>query len=107
QAPFGPDEQASLKGVVAAPGLAIGKALRLLTKRARPAEEGKGVAVETAAFDAALATLTAHVRDQAAEGRTVQQREIMAAHVALLDDPELTSQARKLLAAGKSAGWAW
>ncbi|MBP0574094.1 hypothetical protein J8J27_25680, partial [Mycobacterium tuberculosis] len=49
------------------------------------AEEGKGVAVETAAFDAALATLTAHVRDQAAEGRTVQQREIMAAHVALLD----------------------
>lgn len=104
---FGADETATLTGVVAAPGLAIGTALRLVTQRARPAEAGRGVAEETAALEAALATLTQHVRAQAETGRTAQQREIMAAHAALLDDPELTGQAQKLIAAGKSAGFAW
>jgi phosphocarrier protein FPr/phosphocarrier protein len=107
KAAFGADERPVLAGVVAAPGLAIGTARRLVTKRARPAESGQGVAVETAALEGALKTLTAHVRAQAEQGRTVQQREIMAAHVALLDDPELTGQAMKLIGAGKSAGWAW
>lgn len=105
--PFAPGETATLAGVVAAPGLAIGKALRLVTRRKRPAEAGAGVAAETAALKAALATLTAHVRAQVEQGRTVQQREIMAAHAALLDDPELTGEAMKLIGAGKSAGWAW
>ncbi|WP_026781969.1 phosphoenolpyruvate--protein phosphotransferase [Pleomorphomonas koreensis] len=105
--PFGPADRPLLKGVVAAPGLAIGRAVHLKEKVARPAEQGGDVETESAALDAALARVHAHLSEQAAGGRTPQQREIMAAHAALLEDTELLEGARDRIAAGKSAGWAF
>jgi len=105
--PFGQADRPLLKGVVAAPGLAIGRAVHLKEKVARPAEAGNGVEAESAALDAALARVHAHLSEQAVGGRTPQQREIMAAHAALLEDTELLEGARDRIAAGKSAGWAF
>src|SRR4029077_15114449 len=41
------------------------------------------------------------------EGARPASREIAAAHLELLEDPELLSGARALIAQGKSAGFAW
>ena len=106
-APFGPEDRPLLGGVVAAPGLAIGRAVHLKEKVARPAEQGGDMEAESASLDAALARVHQHLSEQAAGGRTQQQREIMAAHAALLEDTELLEGARDRIARGKSAGWAF
>ncbi len=106
-APFAADERPVIGGVVAAPGLAIGCAVHLKESVARPAEQGGDLLEESAALDAAIARVHAHLSEQAASGRTQQQREIMAAHAALLEDPELIEGARDRIARGKSAGWAF
>lgn len=107
RAPFAADERPVIGGVVAAPGLAIGRAVHLKDSIARPAEQGGDLLEESAALDAAIARVHVHLSEQAASGRTQQQREIMAAHAALLEDPELIEGARDRIARGKSAGWAF
>jgi phosphocarrier protein FPr/phosphocarrier protein len=105
--PFGPEDRPQLSGVVAAPGLAIGRAVHLKEKVARPAEAGGDMVAESEALDAAIARVHRHLTEQATAGRTQQQREIMAAHAALLEDTELLEGARDRIARGKSAGWAF
>jgi len=105
--PFGPEDRPQLAGVVAAPGLAIGRAVHLKEKVARPAETGGDMVAESEALDAAIARVHRHLTEQATAGRTQQQREIMAAHAALLEDTELLEGARDRIARGKSAGWAF
>lgn len=105
--PFGPEDRPLLGGVVAAPGLAIGRAVHLKEKVARPAEQGGDMVAESEALDAAIARVHQHLSEQASAGRTPQQREIMAAHAALLEDTELLEGARDRIAHGKSAGWAF
>jgi len=92
--------------VTAAPGLATGVAARLVVARIAVDPVGRGVAEETAALAAALATVRTRLKDQAANGPR-QRREILGAHLALLDDPELIAVAQGLIDKGQSAGSAW
>ena len=98
---------AVLRGVMASPGLAVGKAVRLFVDEIAVTEAGQGVALETAALDAALAGLAAKIVRQAESGEGEARRAILEAHAAFLADPELAAHAARLIGEGKSAGFAW
>ncbi len=96
----------TLRGVCGAPGLAIGTALQLRATEFAVAEAGQGVAYESAALEAALGMVRLRLDRLAAAGNR-QRRDILGAHIALLDDPELAAQTSRAIAAGKSAAFAW
>jgi multiphosphoryl transfer protein len=110
-------EPGRLRGVSASAGVAVGKALQLRRADIDVSEAGAGVAQENAALDRARLAVRARLeRHAAAPGATEQgggagsasaAREIAAAHLELLDDPELVAFARAGIAAGKSAAFAW
>jgi phosphocarrier protein FPr/phosphocarrier protein len=93
-----------IRGVCAAPGLAIARALQFKPAEIPVVEEGGGIAHETGALKQALDAVRAELERSSPSG---QSREIMAAHVALLDDPELLGSARARIEGGKSAAFAW
>lgn len=94
-----------LTGVVAVGGIAIGPAFRLRDRLAEVVEAGAGVAEERAALDTARAMVR---RELQADAAGVGDRAgIAAAHLVLLDDPELDRVAQDAIAGGKSAGFAW
>jgi phosphocarrier protein FPr/phosphocarrier protein len=95
-----------LRGVLAAPGLAIGKAVRLASSDIAVREAGEGVAHEEAALTAALEKVRAKIEANAAKGDKARKA-ILGAHLAFLEDPELAAGARRLIGEGKSAGFAW
>ncbi len=95
-----------LKGVTAAPGLAIGPAFHLRAAKIEVDPVGRGVTLETGALSEAIARVKARIESQASSGGK-QHRAILGAHLAFLDDPELTAAAHKLIGAGQSAGAAW
>lgn len=107
--PTGPAElprDGVLKGVLAAPGLAIGKAVRLAAADIVVREQGEGTAHEEAALAAALDAVRARIEKNAAKGDKARKA-ILGAHLAFLEDPELAAGARRLIGEGKSAGYAW
>jgi phosphocarrier protein FPr/phosphocarrier protein len=95
-----------LKGVLAAPGLSIGKAVRLASSDIAVREAGEGAAHEEAALTAAIAKVRARIEANALTGDKARKA-ILGAHLAFLEDPELFAGARRLIGAGKSAGFAW
>ncbi|HEY3887782.1 MAG TPA: glucose PTS transporter subunit IIA, partial [Caulobacteraceae bacterium] len=95
-----------LKGVAAAPGLAIGVAVQLVAADVAVIEESRGAAHEAAALDAAIAAVGADLEARAANGPR-ERRAILGAHLAFLDDPELIAAARSAIGQGRSAGVAW
>jgi phosphoenolpyruvate-protein phosphotransferase len=95
-----------LKGVVAAPGLAIGVAVQLVAPTVAVNETSLGVAHEAPALEAAIETVRAHLEARAAGGSR-ERRAILGAHLAFLDDPELIAAARAAIDQGRSAGVAW
>lgn len=103
---LGEDGELILSGVLAAPGLVIGRAVRLRQMEIAAPEEGQGVAVETRALHEALGAVRARVAEAAASG-SAQRRAIMAAHLAFLDDPGLLAGAEQAIAEGRSAGFGW
>lgn len=96
-----------LRGVTAAPGLAVGRAARLFMTPIAVAETGEGAAHETAALSAAIGGVRAEIQSAVDEGANPTRQSILAAHAAFLDDPELHDQSARLIAQGKSAGFAW
>ncbi|HEU4962205.1 MAG TPA: phosphoenolpyruvate--protein phosphotransferase [Sphingomonas sp.] len=94
-----------LKGVVAVPGTAIGPAFRLRSAAIAVAERADDPAAETAALDAARDRVRAELAADAAGSGPAA--EIAAAHLVLLDDPEVDEAARKAIAGGASAAFAW
>ncbi|MGN6280030.1 MAG: phosphoenolpyruvate--protein phosphotransferase [Sphingomonas sp.] len=95
----------ALKGVAAAPGMAIGPAFLLRSDTIVVPEHAANPTAEAQALDAAKAAVrTALDAESRREG---PQAEIAAAHRALLDDPMLGDVAGASIAAGKSAGFAW
>ncbi len=98
-------EPGLLGGVRAAPGLALGVAVRLSAAEIAVAEEGHGPVHEAALLSDALAAVRARLT-LAAQGHGPQAA-IMAAHLAFLEDPELTEAARATIGLGKSAAYAW
>ena len=88
-----------LRGVCAAPGLAVGPTMQLRFEPAEVAEHGVGVEEERSALTGARAALSANLASRPGG--------IAEAHRALLDDPELLAAAEAEIAAGRSAGFAW
>ena len=95
-----------LSGTPAAPGLAIGRAHRLIPPEIPVNEAFQGTETETLALSAALETLRGRLTTRSATGPR-EQREIMRAHLAFLDDEDLIGAANQSIGAGRSAGAAW
>jgi phosphocarrier protein FPr/phosphocarrier protein len=100
------DDPTLFMGVVANPGLAIGPAFFLQAAEIEVSEMGRGMTGERLAFDRARDTVRARLTRLSTSG-TPTVREIMSAHLELLDDPDLVDAAREAMSNGKSAGFAW
>jgi phosphocarrier protein FPr/phosphocarrier protein len=95
-----------LQGFPAVAGFAVGRATRIERRELVVEEHGGGMAHEGAHLEQARANVRARLtRVGGAGGAT--RREIAAAHVEFLDDPVMNEAAQELIAAGKSAGYAW
>jgi phosphocarrier protein FPr/phosphocarrier protein len=97
---------AVLRGVVASRGFAVGRAAVLHVREVAPEEAGGGCEHETRELDRAQARVRAAL-EQARSGATGPAAEVIEAHLALLADPYLQTQARGWIGRGKSAGYAW
>ena len=93
-------------GVIASQGFALGPVCRFDLSELAVSEAGGGIGAEHAALDRALRAVRTAI-EKRAQGAATAVRDIMAAHLELLDDPELLSSARAAIDAGKSAGFAW
>lgn len=96
-----------LRGVMASPGLAVGKAVRLFRDEIFVPELGQGVAHEQASLGGALEMVRAHIAREVEASGSQARKAILGAHAAFLEDPELSDQAHRLVGEGKSAGYAW
>jgi phosphoenolpyruvate-protein phosphotransferase len=96
----------ALTGVIAVRGFAVGRAARLARTAITVSEKGRGALHESAEFDRARAIVRARLLKLAEVGGETR-RDIVAAHVAFLDDPLLNEATQEEIAAGKSAGFAW
>jgi phosphocarrier protein FPr/phosphocarrier protein len=95
-----------LKGVVASRGLATGRAFRFGRPEVAVAEEGSGVALEQAQLQRARTSVAAALRNTL-QSASSTAREIITAHLELLDDPQFIASSGAWVAEGKSAGWSW
>ena len=95
-----------LSAVVAARGLAIGPAVVLRHTEPVVNETGAGYRQEQAALLAARNAVAERLQDRMGRVEPTQ-REVLEAHLALLQDPELLRAADAWLQRGKSAGHAW
>ena len=101
-----PKEGGLLRGVIASRGLAVGRTIQLTRPEVSVAENGAGLAHENAELERARSVVRTHLKSTAGSGSDTT-REILGAHLELLDDPELVTGARHAIANGKSAGFAW
>jgi phosphocarrier protein FPr len=97
-------------GVAASPGVAVGQTYCLNRKQITVPETGGGVREEQRKLDQAVGqakleveALRAKVHGQKDSGKSA----IFAAHLELLEDPELLDTADSAIAKGKSAAFAW
>jgi phosphocarrier protein FPr/phosphocarrier protein len=99
-----------LPGVIASAGVAVGEAYPLRRPELEVRETGAEMQTEAAALERARAAVRSRLqRAVQASGPPGSDaaREIVAAHLELLEDPELLGGARTLVNGGKSAGFAW
>jgi phosphoenolpyruvate-protein phosphotransferase len=101
-----PREDNILRGAIASRGLSLGYTLQLNRPEISVPENGAGISHESAELDRARALVTARLKAAAGSGPRAT-REIIGAHLELLDDPELVAGARLVIGNGKSAGYAW
>jgi phosphocarrier protein FPr/phosphocarrier protein len=94
------DAQGKVHGVCAASGFAVGPAVRFAAARVEVEEQGRGVEAEREALAAARGAVALRIASAGAGS-------IAAAHLALLEDPELLAVAAAGIGAGRSAGFAW
>ncbi|OCW25322.1 phosphoenolpyruvate--protein phosphotransferase [Pseudomonas sp. S3E12] len=99
-----------LQGVCAAPGLVCGPLFRLAGIKL-PSDPGHHVTDEQLQrLDAALEQVRGEIRstlDQARQRKAVEEEEIFAAHLALLEDPALLDAATHAIEHGGAATHAW
>ncbi|MGY2292306.1 phosphoenolpyruvate--protein phosphotransferase [Pseudomonas sp. SDO528_S397] len=105
-----PAEAGVLQGVCAAPGLACGPLVRL-TGIELPADPGNHAPDEQLQkLDSALEHVRAeihHTLEQARRRKAVEEEDIFAAHLALLEDPALLEAANAAIDRGCAATHAW
>jgi phosphocarrier protein FPr/phosphocarrier protein len=92
--------------VIASRGFVVGPVYRFEMDELAVDEMGSGAAAETAALERALGAVRARIETRGRDGRQAV-RDIMAAHLELLEDPQLLAAARDAIRAGKSAAFAW
>jgi phosphocarrier protein FPr/phosphocarrier protein len=102
----GADGELIFAGVAGAPGLVIGQAVHLKVAEIAVKAAGGGVAVESEALDRAIDAVRRRL-EAASDVADLHKRGILAAHLALLQDPELLGAARKAIADSQGAGFAW
>jgi phosphoenolpyruvate-protein phosphotransferase len=95
-----------LCGVMAAPGMALGYAWRPVRPEPDLGGSTQGAAIENARFAAAWDGLRADLAAQAGQGGA-EQRAILEAHLAILDDEDLLALTRAGIAQGANAAQAW
>ena len=100
------DTPVRIDAVVASRGAAVGIAVQLAEPEMAVVEQGVGLAHENAALHAAVGAARARLQ-RLADTAMGEQQAILAAHVELIQDPELADRAEAWLARGKSAGYAW
>ncbi|HET9862250.1 MAG TPA: phosphoenolpyruvate--protein phosphotransferase [Steroidobacteraceae bacterium] len=93
-------------GIIASRGFAVGPVHAFEADEIAVTEAGAGPAAERQALDRALVDVRSRIERRAATA-TAAVREVMAAHLELLQDPELLAGACAGIDAGKSAGFAW
>jgi len=101
------DPAGPFRGVMASPGLAVGRAARLVRAEIAVVEAGAGAQTERAALAAGLAAVRSAIAGEMARDAAAARQAILAAHLAFVDDPELAGQADRSIASGKSAAFAW
>ena len=94
-----------LRGVIASRGFAVGPAaLFEIDEIAGGTKHGAGSGARKPPRSSARAPRCARASTSARAARTPAVRDIMAAHLELLEDPQLLESARSAIGAGKSAG---
>ena len=101
-----PPHDGVLTGVAASPGFATGIAAHLVRPEPILAETSEGAAAESARFAGALTAL-AFALETESDAASPEQRAIVAAHRALLDDEDLIERTHARIDAGDSAAVAW
>jgi len=99
-----------LRGICAAPGLALGQVLRLDRQVAEVPQQGLGLETEFARLASALKQTREEIgaaMANAAERQANEERDIYGAHLALADDPELIAATEQAVLRGDSAGHAF
>ena len=99
-----------LAGVVASPGFVIGVSARFTHDVGTINEQGEGEIPERRALVGALHAVVADIESTVSESERrglTDQADIFSAHRVLVEDPELLAYANRLIAAGKSAAFAW
>lgn len=105
-----PHEGPGLGGVCAAPGLALGRVVRLDSMAADVPEQGAGLDAEFARLAAALSQARqeiAQAMGAAQQRQASAEYEIFSAHLALADDPELIASTERGILLGQGAGFAF
>ena len=103
-------EGESIAGVSGSPGLAIGPLRQHRRAKIVVAATAKDPAVEYKRLDAALEGAKRELDglfEEVSKRVGVGKSAIFLAHKEFLDDPELLEAARRHVAGGHSAGWAW
>jgi phosphocarrier protein FPr/phosphocarrier protein len=95
-----------ITGVTGAPGTAVGVSLRLVQEAFEVAETGGDVETELAGLRQALNATAATLAERIASS-SGKQAEILAAHLAFVEDPDLRQAAWALIREGTSAAFAW
>ena len=99
-----------LQGVCAAPGLVCGPLFRLAGIELPQDTGSHNVDEQRQQLDAALEQVRGEIRstlDHARQRKNVEEEEIFAAHLALLEDPALLDAATAAIAQGSAATHAW
>jgi multiphosphoryl transfer protein len=95
-----------LAGVCAVPGFALGRAARIERRDIEVTEPGLGADHERAELNRARANVRLRL-ERVRNAGGAARHEIIAAHLEFLDDPTLNEAAHEIIAAGKSAAYAW
>jgi len=106
-APDETDGTPALKGICASPGLVVGRVVQVRRRQVVVDDGADDPAVEEDRLACAIVTARRQIDALAATAAGVTQTEILAAHRALLDDPDLIGQPLDAIRAGASAGAAW
>ncbi|MBM7119296.1 phosphoenolpyruvate--protein phosphotransferase [Archangium primigenium] len=105
--PYAAGAPALFKGTPAAPGIAVGIAVRVLETQLELTQRGQGQAEEQRRLTHALTSVRQEIEVMIEGESGVARTEIFRAHLVLLDDPDLNDAALQSISSGHSAEWAW